>query len=63
MTEHPSAWDDAIAFLNEYGANWPTEATRLKQQLRGSEENAAKLAHLNRIIECLVRFHFPGRSN
>lgn len=63
MPEQRGAWDEAMEFLNDYGTNWPTEMERRMAPLRAADGNADEKAHLNRIIECLVRFHFPGRSN
>ncbi len=52
-----------MELLNEYGVGWPDEMERRVWQLRGLEENSDKMAHLKRIIECLVHFHFPGSSH
>ncbi|MFC3579145.1 hypothetical protein [Sphingomonas hylomeconis] len=63
MPEQQETWIEAMELLNEYGVGWPDEMERRVWQLRGLEENSDKMAHLKRIIECLVHFHFPGSSH
>ena len=63
MTEDRSAWNEAMEFLDLYGVDWPEEMERRLEQWRGAEHSADKIAHLNRIIQLMVRFHFPGQPN
>ena len=63
MPGQQEAWIEAMELLNEYGVGWPKEMERRVWQLRGAGEHAEKMAHIKRIIECLVQFHFPGGSH